>query len=121
MRTLNEYDVMLEGILLKPNMCLPGLVGGGGLPAPCAWRLLLLPCPQRHTYRRATRACQMQLPGPDLALTRLPGAPLLPQDAPTASPADVAKYTVRTMKRTIPARCALHLPWGEGGSILCCG
>lgn len=24
MRMLNEYDVMLEGILLKPNMCLPG-------------------------------------------------------------------------------------------------
>ena len=22
MRLLNEYDVMLEGILLKPNMCL---------------------------------------------------------------------------------------------------
>ncbi|PRW59176.1 fructose-1,6-bisphosphate aldolase [Chlorella sorokiniana] len=49
MRLLNEYDVMLEGILLKPNMCLPGL------------------------------------------------------DAPPASPADVAKYTTRTMLRTIPA------------------
>ncbi|KAL4434288.1 hypothetical protein ABPG75_000729 [Micractinium tetrahymenae] len=49
MRMLNEYDVMLEGILLKPNMCLPGL------------------------------------------------------DAPPASPAEVAKYTVRTMLRTIPA------------------
>jgi len=24
-RLLNEYDVMLDGILLKPNMCLPGL------------------------------------------------------------------------------------------------
>jgi fructose-bisphosphate aldolase class I len=47
-RLLNEYDVMLEGILLKPNMCLPGL------------------------------------------------------DAPTASPADVAKYTTRTMMRSIP-------------------
>lgn len=48
MRLLNEYDVILEGILLKPNMCLPGL------------------------------------------------------DAPTASPQEVAKYTVRTMLRTIP-------------------
>ena len=48
MRLLNEYDVMLEGILLKPNMILPGL------------------------------------------------------DAPAASPADVAKYTVQTMLRTIP-------------------
>ena len=49
MRLLNEYDVMLEGILLKPNMCLPGL------------------------------------------------------DATPASPADVAKYTTRTMLRCIPA------------------
>eukprot|EP00884_Botryococcus_braunii_P007592 jgi/Botrbrau1/16834/Bobra.150_2s0058.1 len=49
MRLLNEYDIIMEGILLKPNMCLPGL------------------------------------------------------DAPTASPAEVAKYTVRTLKRTIPA------------------
>jgi fructose-bisphosphate aldolase class 1 len=49
MRLLNEYDVMLEGILLKPNMCLPGL------------------------------------------------------DAEPASPAEVAKYTSRTMLRTIPA------------------
>lgn len=48
-RTLNEYDVLLEGILLKPNMCLPGL------------------------------------------------------DAPPAKPAEVAKHTVRTMLRTIPA------------------
>ncbi|GAB4816635.1 hypothetical protein N2152v2_003681 [Parachlorella kessleri] len=48
-RLLNEYDVMLEGILLKPNMILPGL------------------------------------------------------DAPPASPKDVAKYTVRTMRRSIPA------------------
>lgn len=24
MRLLNEYGVVLEGILLKPNMCLPG-------------------------------------------------------------------------------------------------
>ncbi len=24
MRLLNEYNVLLEGILLKPNMCLPG-------------------------------------------------------------------------------------------------
>lgn len=44
-RALNEYDVVLDGILLKPNMCLPGL------------------------------------------------------DAPTASPAEVAKYTTRTMLR----------------------
>eukprot|EP00878_Enallax_costatus_P000798 GHUV01000922.1.p1 GENE.GHUV01000922.1~~GHUV01000922.1.p1 ORF type:complete len:403 (+),score=124.33 GHUV01000922.1:45-1253(+) len=48
-RTLNEYNVVLEGILLKPNMCLPGL------------------------------------------------------DAPTASPAEVAKYTTRTMMRSVPA------------------
>eukprot|EP00891_Asterochloris_glomerata_P001048 jgi/Astpho2/1048/Aster-07436 len=48
MRLLNEYNVDLSGILLKPNMCLPGL------------------------------------------------------DAPSASPEDVAKYTVRTMLRTIP-------------------
>lgn len=48
-RLLNEYGVVLEGILLKPNMCLPGL------------------------------------------------------DAPPASPTEVAKYTVRTMQRTIPA------------------
>jgi hypothetical protein len=26
-RLLNEYDVMLEGILLKPNMILPGGFG----------------------------------------------------------------------------------------------
>lgn len=49
MRMLNEYNVLMEGILLKPNMCLPGL------------------------------------------------------DAETASPKEVAKYTVRTMLRTIPA------------------
>lgn len=48
MRLLNEYGVVLDAILLKPNMCLPGL------------------------------------------------------DAPTASPADVAKYTTRTMLRSIP-------------------
>lgn len=48
-RLLNEYGVMLEGILLKPNMILPGL------------------------------------------------------DAPVPSPEEVAEYTVRTMKRTIPA------------------
>lgn len=47
-RMLNDYDVMLEAILLKPNMILPGL------------------------------------------------------DAEVASPADVAKYTVRTMMRSIP-------------------
>lgn len=49
MRVLNEYDVLLEGILLKPNMCLPGL------------------------------------------------------DAPAAAPSEVAKWTVQTMRRTIPA------------------
>ncbi|MEW5319965.1 MAG: hypothetical protein WDW38_011074 [Sanguina aurantia] len=48
-RLLNEYNVMLEGILLKPNMILPGL------------------------------------------------------DAPSASPQEVAKYTVRTMRRSVPA------------------
>jgi fructose-bisphosphate aldolase class I len=45
---LNEYDVMVDAILLKPNMILPGL------------------------------------------------------DAEVASPADVAKFTVRTMMRSIP-------------------
>ncbi|GMH42933.1 hypothetical protein BSKO_10855 [Bryopsis sp. KO-2023] len=49
MRMLNEYHVITEGMLLKPNMILPGL------------------------------------------------------DAPVASPEDVAKYTVRTMMRSIPA------------------
>lgn len=47
-RMLNEYDVMIDAILLKPNMILPGL------------------------------------------------------DAPVASPEDVAKFTVRTMMRSIP-------------------
>lgn len=47
-RQLNEYDVMLEGILLKPAMTLPGL------------------------------------------------------DAPVASPKDVARLTVQTMRRSIP-------------------
>jgi fructose-bisphosphate aldolase class I len=49
MRLLNEYGVLLEGIILKPNMILPGL------------------------------------------------------DAPVASPQDVAKYTLQTMLRSIPA------------------
>ena len=31
MRLLNEYDVMLEGILLKPNMILPGTWHAGGI------------------------------------------------------------------------------------------
>jgi hypothetical protein len=40
MRLLNEYDVMLDGILLKPNMCLPGgwrvgVVGGGKPTCAC--------------------------------------------------------------------------------------
>ncbi|KAF6250909.1 fructose-1,6-bisphosphate aldolase [Scenedesmus sp. NREL 46B-D3] len=48
-RMLNEYNVVLDAILLKPNMCLPGL------------------------------------------------------DAEPASPAEVARYTTRTMLRTIPA------------------
>jgi fructose-bisphosphate aldolase class I len=48
-RLLNEYNIVLEGILLKPNMCLPGL------------------------------------------------------DAPNASPEEVAKYTTRTMLRSVPA------------------
>lgn len=47
-RLLDEYKILLEGILLKPNMCLPGL------------------------------------------------------DVPTPAPSEVAKYTVRTMQRTIP-------------------
>lgn len=34
MRLLNEYDVLLEGILLKPNMCLPGEAKKYGLPPP---------------------------------------------------------------------------------------
>lgn len=45
---LNEYEVMIDAILLKPNMILPGL------------------------------------------------------DAPVASPEEVAKFTVRTMLRSIP-------------------
>eukprot|EP00850_Spirogloea_muscicola_P016688 SM000137S00466 [mRNA] locus=s137:281706:285186:- [translate_table: standard] len=48
-RLLNEYNVMLEGILLKPNMILPGL------------------------------------------------------DVPTPPPQEVAAYTVRTMRRSVPA------------------
>ncbi|CAK9236766.1 unnamed protein product [Sphagnum troendelagicum] len=48
-RFLNEYNVILEGILLKPNMILPGL------------------------------------------------------DVPTPPPEEVARYTVRTMLRSIPA------------------
>ncbi|KAK9867653.1 hypothetical protein WJX84_007745 [Apatococcus fuscideae] len=48
-RLLNEYDIALDGILLKPNMCLPGL------------------------------------------------------DAPNASPKEVARWTVQTMQRTVPA------------------
>lgn len=48
-RLLDEYKVLLEGILLKPNMVLPGL------------------------------------------------------DVPTPAPAEVAKYTVRTIQRTVPA------------------
>lgn len=48
-RLLNEYNVILEGILLKPNMILPGL------------------------------------------------------DVPTPLPEEVARYTVRTMLRSIPA------------------
>lgn len=47
-RLLNEYNVKLDSILLKPNMCLPGL------------------------------------------------------DAPTASPTDVAKFTVQTMLNSVP-------------------
>ncbi len=33
MRLLNEYNVLLEGILLKPNMCLPGALGGAQFSA----------------------------------------------------------------------------------------
>ena len=47
-RMLNEYDVMIDAILLKPNMILPGL------------------------------------------------------DADVATPDEVARYTVRTMMRSIP-------------------
>ena len=47
-RLLNEYGILMEGMLLKPNMCLPGL------------------------------------------------------DVPTPPPQEVAKYTVRTMLRSIP-------------------
>ena len=32
-RTLNEYNVVLDAILLKPNMCLPGKGRGGALGA----------------------------------------------------------------------------------------
>ena len=47
-RLLNEYGILMEGMLLKPNMCLPGL------------------------------------------------------DVPTPPPQEVARYTVRTMLRSIP-------------------
>jgi fructose-bisphosphate aldolase class I len=30
---LNEYNVVLDGILLKPNMCLPGLDAPTASPA----------------------------------------------------------------------------------------
>lgn len=47
-RLLNEYGILMEGMLLKPNMCLPGL------------------------------------------------------DVPTPPPQEVARYTVRTMLRSVP-------------------
>ncbi len=42
-RHLNEHDVMLEGILMKPSMCLPGMA----LPChvtmtPCAMTAVIL-------------------------------------------------------------------------------
>lgn len=39
-RMLNEYDVMVDAILLKPNMCLPGL-----------YKLRLVVCAVEHVGR----------------------------------------------------------------------
>ena len=74
MRLLNEYSVMLDCILLKPNMCLPGAL---------------------HLLATCSRA--------RWSLSRLHRLRVAGLDAPPASPQDVAKYTVRTMLRSIPA------------------
>ena len=120
-RLLNEYNVDLAGILLKPNMCLPG-----------AHPLLLrAQCPSRLRSIRQTSSCHSSLhalPSCSVstmhaaaahmcragcnthahvtaelgrhALSHLMSAGL---DAPSASPEEVAKYTVQTMLRTVPA------------------
>lgn len=53
MRLLNEYGVMLEGILLKPNMCLPGLDAPVASPKDVA----------RYTARTMLRAIPAAVPG----------------------------------------------------------
>eukprot|EP00898_Chlorokybus_atmophyticus_P007553 jgi/Chlat1/779/Chrsp104S01247 len=75
-RLLNEYDIVLEGILLKPNMV---STHPTSLPLPTC-----------------TRACINIIV--HVMSQILPGL-----DAPTASPEEVAKYTVRTMMRSVPA------------------
>ena len=52
-RLLNEYGVMLEGILLKPNMCLPGLDAEPAAPATVA----------AYTTRTMLRSIPPAVPG----------------------------------------------------------
>jgi hypothetical protein len=98
MRLLNEYDVLLEGILLKPNMCLPGEASSKG-------RLCRELHPAGTVQKRKagsatlTRRCTA---GPLTCPAALFGGAAAGLDAPSASPEEVAKYTVRTMMRTIP-------------------
>ena len=40
-RLLNEYGVLMEGMLLKPNMCLPGEAHPHGHPSTCLEECLL--------------------------------------------------------------------------------
>jgi hypothetical protein len=53
MRLLNEYDVLLEGILLKPNMCLPGLDAPAASPTEVA----------KYTTRVMMRTIPPSVPG----------------------------------------------------------
>ncbi len=41
-RLLNEYGVLMEGMLLKPNMCLPGKALPHGHPSTCLEEFSLL-------------------------------------------------------------------------------
>lgn len=52
-RMLNEYNVMLEGILLKPNMCLPGLDAPPASPKEVA----------QYTVRTMLRSVPAAVPG----------------------------------------------------------
>ncbi|KAK9829379.1 hypothetical protein WJX72_005486 [[Myrmecia] bisecta] len=52
-RLLNEYNVMLEGILLKPNMCLPGLDAPPASPEEVA----------RYTVQTMQRSIPPAVPG----------------------------------------------------------